>query len=236
MLLPPGSGRGLGTPSQAPQGAGEEAATSTSHLEWPSVGAASPGLLLKSRGLCSLMGPTAQPSCGGGCQQEKLVDFGVGLFFSIPIQNARGSEETCSSQSSPSSPGWEWGGSEVTLAARKGKLKGEAERHSACPLSPLRAGSVTEMEERLARPGAGSRTSPLWLGTSMIPASRCQSQRNPRAEPVPVSLHPSGGLPPLLPSALALPLQGAPSTQQQGCANTATEGEERLQRSLFFFF
>lgn len=234
--MPPGSGRGLGTPSQAPQGAREEAVTSTSHLKWLPVGAASPGLLFKSCGLCSLTGPATQPSCGGGCQQEKLVDFGVGLFFSIPVQDARGSEETCSSRSSPSSSGWERGRSEVTLAARKGKLKGEAERHSACPLSPLRAGSATEMEEHLARPGTGSRMSPLWLGTSMVPASRCQSQGIPRADPVPESLHPSGGVPPLLPSALALPLQGAPSRQQQGCANTATEGEERLQRSLIFFF
>lgn len=117
-----------------------------------------------------------QPGCGGGCQQGKPTAFGLSLFFSIKMQDARGSEEMAGAPKAPPLPvcsPWgrhphagdmqllaqpslsEQGKSKVTLAARKGKLKGEAERDSTCPLSPLRAGSATEADERLARLALG---------------------------------------------------------------------------------
>lgn len=45
MLMPPGTGRELGTQSRAPQGTREEAAASTSQLKRLPVGSAAPGLL-----------------------------------------------------------------------------------------------------------------------------------------------------------------------------------------------
>lgn len=52
----------------------------------------------------------------------------------------------------------------------------------------------------------------------------------PEPSPSLCPLPPLSGVPLPLPSATELPLWGAPSRQQQGCAGTATEGEERLHR------
>lgn len=64
----------------------------------------------------------------------------------------------------------------------------------------------------------------LWV---QIPGDPPQSQVHPCG-----LSKPSRWVPSLLPSATELPLRGAPSRQQQGCAGTAAEGEERLQRTV----
>lgn len=89
------------------------------------------------------------------------------------------------------------------------------------------------MDERLAcltSPRDSCRTSPLQTETSAGAASGGKSQGICQAKPIPMSSPgPLSGSPPLLPSARELPLLGAPAAR--GCASTATERDERLQRS-----
>lgn len=179
----------------------------------------------------------------------------MGLYFSLRTRDARGSAGTArvpkappppphppwgrhphagnvQLPAQPSLPGLERGRSEVAPAARKGKLKGEAERDGACSLSPLRAGSATKMNERLARlagdpwqdesPSARDQRSPCL----QVPIPGDLPEPSPSPRPLP----PLSGVPLPLPPATELPSRGAPSRQRRGCAGTAAEGEERLQR------
>lgn len=89
------------------------------------------------------------------------------------------------------------------------------------------------MDERLAcltSPRDSSRSSPLQTETSAGAASGGKSQGMLPSQAHPrVLSRPSQRVPPLLPSARELPLLGAPAAR--GCASTATERDERLQRS-----
>lgn len=85
MLVPPGTGRGLGTQSRALQGTQEEAATSASARE--ALDRISHPRVAFECALPSLPGP--QPGCGGGFQQGKPIAFRVDLFLSIQTQDAR---------------------------------------------------------------------------------------------------------------------------------------------------
>lgn len=112
--------------------------------------------------VCSLASEHGMP----GVQREGLGRLRLPLCHPVPLGDVTPMQAMCSSRPSPPSPGWKRGRSEVTLAARKGKLKGEAERDGACPLSPLWVGSATEMNERLAciAPGPPAGRAPFVRG------------------------------------------------------------------------
>lgn len=87
-----------------------------------------------------------------GVQRGRPGHLRLPLYHPVPLGDVTpAAKATCSSQPSPPSPRWERGRSKVTPAAEKGKLKGEAERDDACPLSPLWVGSATKMDEHPAR-------------------------------------------------------------------------------------